>query len=307
MENLESLYKELTNEIIKNFSFFVPYNVIGEKITHEILNFYNIEFTQEFVDIYVDQLLYFDENLEIKVLESFEFLKNYNTVKLQKLEDNCFQLVRLKDTLGKASFKYIYNKYIDNVVLFNKLCSILIDSFYKFYPNNEGNPTFLFEQQRLIFETHLKDIELKIGVKGGGINENEIITNLINSPFVKPYIQETQKTSEQINKKEPTIKPFRDFILHKNNDEIEKITKQHFSDLKGVKLRYLIEYFIEKKVLILNTGDKTKLHKSFEVLFEGKNIGKYNSIYDIKYFTLNDPNYIKSKNVFENLFKDFLN
>jgi ribosome biogenesis protein Nip4 len=315
MEDLKNESQELIDEVLKNYSFFIPYDVLGDKMAQNFLSFYNIELTQKFLDTYIDQLLYFNESLEIKYLEELNIITNYNNRKTLKLENNCFQLVHLKDTLGKASFKFIFNKYVKEVFVFSYLCDILIDFFYKYYPDNENNPTFLFSQQKMILETHLNDIKEKINFKSTKINEKEIMMSLINSPFVKPYIQEKAKISEQITNNTTKIKKekkiiiirFREFVLHEKNDEIEKIVKQHLSDLKGISLRYLIEYFVEKKLLIINTGDRTKLHKSFEALFEGKNIGKYNSVFDIKYFTRKDPNYIKSKIAFEKLFEKTIN
>ena len=98
--------------------------------------------------------------------------------------------------------------------------------------------------------------------------------------------------------------PLSNFIIHENRNEIEKRIKDHFSDLSGKNLRFLIEYLIEEKVLLLNYGDKTKIYNSISLLFGGKNIGAYTTIFDAKVFTSSDQNYLNNKSLFKKTFKD---
>lgn len=308
MEDLDKIYEGLAREIIKNYSFFLSYNFLNQESVVNLLRAYNIGFTQKFVDTYVNQLLYLDENLDMQVLESYEVIKNYYFIKSKRLNKNSFKLVYLKDTLGNASFNYIFDKYIEILVYANEFCNFIEEDFYISYPDNKQNPTFLFKEQKAIIQGHLYDIENKIGVKGGKINKEEIINHAINSSVFKPYLEEYLNVLEPINtkpsenKEDNTIKPFRDFIKHEKNVEIEKLVKQHFSDYRGVTLRYLLEYFIEKKVLVINTGDQKKLHESITNLFEGKNIAHPNSIFPKKVFNSFDPNYKDSKKVFDEVF-----
>ncbi|MGV9004719.1 hypothetical protein [Flavobacterium sp.] len=305
MEDLNSILQNLIDEIVKNFSFFIPYDALAHENTQRILNFYNLKVTDEIIDNYIDKLLYFDEDLKIKVLESYDIVVGYNALKASKLDNNCFQLVHLKDTKGKATFKLIFTKYIEQVVIYSTLCDMLIGAFYESYSDTTKNPTFLFEQQKKILQKHLNDIESNIGVKGGNINEDEIIGKLINSSVAKPYIKEQSDTpvnfvnneAKSDAKKPVVIKPFREFIVHKNNIEIEEIIKKHFSDHKGISLRYLIEYLKERRVLLLIHGDQTKIHSSFKALFETEDIGALSSIFGVKVFNA-DINYLKSKDVF---------
>lgn len=86
-----------------------------------------------------------------------------------------------------------------------------------------------------------------------------------------------------------------------------KIVKEHFSDFRGISLRYLIEYFISKKILVLNTGDKKAIYRSFEILFDSKNIAHYNSIFAKDIFNKDDINYKNLELIFNRVFDKILN
>jgi hypothetical protein len=311
MNDLKFTYQELINELLKNYPFFIPFNFIEQDYIIEIINYLDIKLNDNFYENYVDVLLYFDENLEVQTLETYEIITSYNTTKLIKLEENCFKLVSMQDSFGISSFNYIFEKYYEKVVVFDMLCDILIDFFQKFYAEMPNKPIFLFTQQKQIIHTHLIEIESKLSIENKKMSFSAVFENLKATYEAKSFIQinndnSLDKKSLELSNEIETIKPFQKFIMHNKNIEIEKIVKQHFSDFKGVKLRYLVEYFIEKKVLILNSGDKTILYKSFKLLFNNKNIGHRNSIFGDKVFNNQDINYIKTKLVFDKLFDDVL-
>lgn len=307
MDDLNEIFTELFNELYKNFTFYIPFQIIENEVTEEIFNLLNIDLTQEFVDTYVNKLLYIDDDLTMKEVESFEKLRNTNYNKLHLLEANSFRLVHLKETIGKESYNFLFKKYMEQVTIYNVICNKLIDYYYIYYPNNPVDPTPVFTQQKYIFEKHLSDIEHKINVKGKKITNLDIITNLYNINIFKPYfVEKNLTTAPDIKSELQSIKQFRDFIKHDRKNEIENIVKTHFSDLKGVSLRYLIEYLKEEGLLILNHGDATKLHRSLEELFEGKNIAAYTSIFDKKVFTNTDEKYISAKVSFAKLFSNIL-
>ncbi len=311
MEDLDNKSNELIKEILKNYCFFVPYELLEEDFYKNLFSFINVKVTPEFINKYVDKLLYFNEEIEVLKLESYDVIVSYNITKLSMLKNNCFQLMHLRDTIGKSSFKYIFDNYIFALFVGYKLCDIQIANLYQFYPDEAEVLTFIFNQQKTILKTHINDIKENLNYEDTQIDEEKIMMSCINSPLVTPYINEVPSTSEKINNESPKTeevreaitKPFRDYIIHDKKVEIEKIVKEHFSDLKGINLRYLIEYFVEKEVLIYSVN-KTELRKSFIILFENEDVGKYNSIFDIKYFTLNDENYKKNKIVFEKVFEN---
>jgi hypothetical protein len=291
MEDLEEIFKKLNEEIIIKFPFFIPRSLLHTTEFQDYLDFYNLEINQYFFENYIDKLLYIDADMEIKLIQSYDVIKNYNITKLNKLENNCFKLTQLKDNLGKASFKRLLNKYIKSLKTIIIICEKMIKIYFESYRDKLKKSVFLFDQQLKLIESHLLDVEKTFDTKNTTTNQIETINNIVTSSIVKP------------NPKEKTIKPFRDFIIHDKKEEIEAIVKKHFSNYRGIKLRYLIEYLVEKEVLIFSFN-KTKLRESIIILFEKNNVGEHNSIFYIKYFSLDDKNYKESKIVFEKIFEN---
>ena len=306
MDELNDKFVELFNELIKNFSFYIPFQIIEDKVTKEIFSLLNIDLSQEFVDTYVDKLLYIDEDLTIKVVDSFEKIAESNYNKFHKLEYNCFKLINLKETIGKVSYNFLFHKYMENVINYTVICNKLIQYYYIYYPNNAIDPTPIFVQQKNVFEKHLSEIENKINLKGKKITTSDIITNIIETNIFKHYIVEKEIKTPKTNPKINTNREFKDFIIHDNKEEIERIVKTHFSNLRGVSLRYLIEFLKEKGILILKHGDATNLYKTLIKLFEGNDIGAYTSIFDKKVFDKDDENYKSAKITFEKIFEKII-
>lgn len=307
MDDLNDIFIDLYNELLKNFTFYIPLQILEDDVTGEIFNLLNIDLTQEFVDAYVNKLLYIDADLKMKEVESFEKLKNSNHKKLFELDAVCFKLIHLKETIGKESYNFLFKMYMEQVTIFSVISNKLIQYFYIYYPNNAVDPTPIFIQQKNIFEKHLSDIEHKINIKGKKITTFDIISNLYKISVFKPYVVDKDiSTAPEIKSEQKKVKEFKEFIIHDNKFEIERIVKTHFSDLRGVSLRYLIEFFIEEGVLILKHGDATKLYHSFEKLFDGKNIGAYTSIFDKKVFISTDKNYTNAKKSFKKIFENII-
>nr|WP_315161122.1 hypothetical protein [uncultured Flavobacterium sp.] len=118
---------------------------------------------------------------------------------------------------------------------------------------------------------------------------------------IKNFIPTTNEV--KFSNSENNATPFINFLRHENKIEIEQIIKTHYSDLKGVSLRYLIEFLIDKQILLLNYGDKTKIHKSLKTLFNDKDIGTTSSIFDLKIDREKDHKYLNAKNNFLNKFE----
>lgn len=307
MDDLNETLSNLSNEVYKNFTFYVPSQIIEGDAIQEIFNLFNIDLTKEFVDKYVDRLLYINDDLKIKDVESFKKLRNSNYNKLFQLEANSFKLIHLKENIGKESYNFLFKKYMEQVTIFTMLSEVLINYYHIYYPNNDVDPTPLFIQQKSIFEQHLTDIEHKINIKGEKITTLDIISNLYKINVFKPYVVEKNIAATPEAKPEQNrVKEFRDFIIHDKKAEIENIVKTHFSDLKGVGLRYLIEFLKEEGLIILNYGDAAKLYQSLKSLFEGKNIGAYTSIFDKKVFISNDEKYKSAKASFAKMFSNIL-
>lgn len=289
MINLNEISNKLNNEILKNLAFFIPFEIVDNDIFIEIIEKTSYNITQEFIDNYIDAFLFIDESFNIKKVESFELLEISISKKIVELQKNCFTIVQLKDSLGAESFIYFFKIYIQRINSILKGSELMITNYDELYPESSKKPKHIIEMQDAILQSHLKEIEDKIGVKSTQIDNEELIKNIILS---KPFNQFTEK-------KDTEIIPFRDFIRHENKVEIEKTIQLYYSDLKGVSLRYLLEFLLEKNILILNFGDKTKILSSIKSLFKNDDIGVYNSIFGKQVFDKNDLNFKNAKLNFE--------
>lgn len=300
MNDLHKKYQELNLELLKNFVFYIPFELIDNQIFYQTIDTLNLQVTQKMVEKYVDMFLIFDDNLNIKEVESYETLIAANGEKIIKLSNNSFELAQLKDTLGTASFNFIFDKYLEQLNTYSEITEMLVENYDILYPNTIKVPKNMIILQQNILKTHLEEIEKKVGIIAEKLSSTELITNIVKN---EPFNQFIEKKS---NKNIVKIKPFIDFIKHDNKVEIEKIIKTHYSDFRGVSLRYLIEFLKEEGLLIINYGDAMKLHTSFTELFDGKNIGAYSTIFDNKVFSSKDVKYINAKATFAKTFKNVL-
>lgn len=293
MINLNEISNKLNEEILKNFAFFIPFEIIDNVYFIEVLKISNFNINQELVNEYIDIFLFIDESFNIKKVESFKTLEINISKKNIELQKNCFEIVQLKDNLGTESFNYLYKKYIERINSILKGSELMITNYDELYPESSKKPKNMIMMQEAILQSHLLEIEEKIGIKSTQIDNKELIKNII---VIKPFNQFTEK-------KDTEIIPFRNFIRHHNKVEIENIIKEHFSDLRGVSLRYLIEFLIKKGVLIIKHGDATKIYHSIKELFDNKDIGAYTSIFDNKVFSVDDKNFEKAEISFEKMLK----
>ena len=309
--NSEEVIGELYEPLFDGFTFILPNEVVKSEKGQKLINFFGHNVDEEFLDKYVDIFLRFNKNLDIEDVPPTIVPNKSNLSKIKELDTNTRYLVYLKDHVTKYTFKYIFETYLDKVILLKKGCDSLIENYHNFYLIHEDDPIYLFNEQRIIYSNHLSELE-KIFIAKRKTNSsqedyyNEIIKSFMELPSVKKNYEDFLKGKYSKNKEPKIIKPLRDFIVHDNKIEIENIVKKHLSHLRGVSLRYLIEYFVEQKILSLPNGMKTELYTSFKILFDGKDIADRNSIFGSKVFKGNaDPDYIKMKKIFDNLFQKY--
>lgn len=315
--NSEEAIAKLYTPLFNGFIFMIPKEIVETEKGKNAINFLGHKVDEAFLEKYVDILLHINENLETHQLKDPQSIINNNAQKIYELLKNTEYLAQLKDTIGSTTFKYIFENYLDKLTMLNSVSNILITCYHLFYCEEENNPMRLFQQQKLIYNTHITEIERVFIVKRKSIDKDELFDSLAQSfidlPNVKEDIEKSNLESSSVKgnnefnnksdvKKPQTIKPLRDFIKHDNKIEIEKVIKEHFSDYRGVSLRYLIQYLQDTGLIILNYGDKTKIYNSFKELFN-TDIGVPNSIFNIPNFSNLDKNYKQSKDSFEMIFK----
>jgi hypothetical protein len=178
--------------------------------------------------------------------------------------------------------------------------------FFAYLTGDESifSKTFYNKNQKTIDEVlnyeALKEIMVELNAKFE-FEENFFINKNENEKLIEDIIPSTNEV--KFSNSENNATPFIDLLRHENKIEIEQVIKTHYSDLKGVSLRYLIEFLIDKQILLINHGDKTKIHKSLKTLFNNKDIGTTSSIFDVKIDREKDHKYLNAKNNFLNKFE----
>lgn len=312
MLDLNQEYTILYRKVIENYTFFVPYELLQHKEIQDVLSYMGIKLNEEFIEKYVDKMLYTDINTDVHELKSFQSIVDFNMDKHFNLQQNCCRLANLKDTIGNTSFNYVLDKYVEQVVILNLACDKLIEFYHMFY-EQPIDPTFLFKQQKVLLQGHLNDIETIIGENGNATNPEEISRKLAKSFFALHGVTEDmeeidEKDSNKDKKnieKATTVHTFKDVIKHEKKEAIELIVKNQFSDYRGVSLRYLIEFFVEYGLLIIQYKEQQKIYNSLKLLL-GDNIGSYNGIFNIPNFSTSNVKYKNSKNGFKIIFEDFI-
>lgn len=247
------------------------------------------------------RLLYFTDNLEIKPLSDYRHITDYQAIKTVRLTRNCLILANLKDTIGNATFKIIFEKYIELLNSFIYWSKELSNSFKSSSVIVPYDPTYLLQKQLLIYELHLNEIKKLIDYDEQTLNIDEVY-----SKISKVYLN-TKNDFIPEAKQSSGIKPFRDYIIHKNKVEIENIVKEYYSDFIGTDLRFLIEYFMEHNILLIPSGQKAKFLESISELFEKKEPLIRQSIFSEKVFNgVTDVNYKKMKRMFDKSFEGIL-
>ena len=243
--------------------------------------------------IYKDAITFFNETINNDGI--------VHTNPIDKLKMLYYQLEAYKNNLSgtRTSMYYLVGDrqtYIDSNFIENEIVTEVLEFEAWKQVLVELNSRYGFEEDDS-FSTIIKDDGIS-----DFTNPDEVV-----KPTKESVINEREfENNDKLSNSKNNIPLFINFIRHKNKIEIEQIIKTHYSDLRGVSLRYLIEFLKEEGVLVLNHGDATKFYNSIKMLFEGKNIGAYPSIFDKKVFSSNDTKYITTKMSFAKMFKDFL-
>jgi hypothetical protein len=280
MSELNSKYNELTNEIHRNFLFYIPLSILG------MVEFKDL--SDDFIKDSLSKLMYIDNNVH---------LCNDNNLDLQtillksgSLKANCFKLIELKEVLSRSSFDYLAENYLKQVETFTFFSNQLVLYFEKNSPLKDDSTKAIFNYQDLNFNTHLAEVKKITGLKTQIYNPQNIIQEVKQTPVFK-------RLSIDFPPKE---KYFRDFISHERNKEIEKIISEKFQNEKGKKLRYLIEYLNELEIISLVHGDRTKIYSAMKNSFNWE-IGTHQSIFG-NWFSKPNKEYTKFKETLNSYF-----
>ena len=230
--------------------------------------------------IFEDTITYMPDHDFDEELEELEDFETYKLKVENKLNMVCYQQLKYKYTLSALNpfFAYITGNE-----------SIFTKTYY-----NKNRKTI---DEALNYEA-LKEIMVELNSKFE-FEENFFVNK--NEKLIEDIIPSTNEV--KFSNSENNATPFIDLLRHENKIEIEQIIKTHYSDLKGVSLRYLIEFLIDKQILLINHGDKTKIHKSLKTLFNNKDIGTTSSIFDVKIDREKDHKYLNAKNNFLSKFE----
>lgn len=299
---------------MKNATYFEPIKDLKDAYYEFIINLYQIailEIKLPFFKKFNDEI-YGLEPKEQKTIGLKHFKEIYNTIYLdtitffkEKTSDN-----GISETQNIGRFEMLNGQYdAFKTNLFN-------DGGFFYYLIGDKNTYLEFNyKENVIFKEVLefeawKQIIVELNSRYGFEEDNYFGNNLKvdkkNDSTNSIISVEERKNIDQLNNSTNSTPPFVDYIRHGNKIEIEQRIKLHYSNLRGVSLRYLIEFLKEEGVLILNHGDVAKFYCSIKTLFEGKDIAKPTSIFDKKVFSPDDPKYIATKISFAKMFKDIL-
>lgn len=286
--NLEPIYDEMKWNIIKRFVFYMPNNEYSKML-----------FDNETLSEMDQKIFYVNSDKKVKEYPNIDPLDFYDKEKL--LQNNFFKLLELKSKMDKDAFILFYNTYLNKLDGFINIAELIRNYIQRDIADcNKTVWTYVNFNFGILSdhrESIISIVPSKEEVKSK--SENFDLSILEGLPI------EIKNDFKLESIKNVNI-PFITFIRHENKIEIERIIKVHYSDLRGVSLRYLIEFLKEEGVLFLNHGDAMKLYKSIKILFGEKNIGAYTSIFDNKVFSITDQKYLNSKSSFIKTFKGIL-
>lgn len=283
--NLDQIYDEMNWNIIKRFIFYIPNNEYSKT-----------QFDDKVLSRVDQKIFYLNGDKNVTEYPNINFLDFLNKEKL--LQSNLFKLLEVKSQMDKDAFKLFHKTYQDKLRGWIYIANLVNKYIQRDIADCSKDVLTYVNYNLVILNEHLITI-MKIVP----------ITNEVESKIEKFDLSILEGLPIEIKsdfKLEHAKKPFIDFIKHEKKIEIERTIKAHYSDLKGVSLRYLIEFLKEEGVLLLNHGDATKLYNSMKILFGEKNIGAYTSIFDNKVFSNSDEKYINTKKSFTKIFKDIL-
>jgi len=240
----------------------------------------------------IDRITYMDDDLNFIYENSLGF--STLLLKSGKLKNNCFKLIEYKETLSASSFSYLSENYLKQLEAYTFFANQLLFYFEKNSPEKDSNTKSLFNCQSLNFNTHIAEIEKITGLKAQNFNQQNFIQEVKETPVFKRF-------SFNIPPKE---KSFSDFISHEKNKEIEIAILKRYPTIKGKKLRYIIEFLIEKKLLTITYGTQTELYDALIRTFNC-NIGTYPSIFGYKVNENKDSDYSRITNELETILNQY--
>lgn len=279
MTDLNSKYTELTNEIFRNFIFYIPMSIL------DMEEFKKLPDETKSV---IDRITYIDEDLNFIYENSLGF--STLLLKSGKLKNNCFKLIEYKETLSASSFNFLSENYLKQLETYAFFSNQLSLYFEKNSPEKDANTLALFNCQSINFNSHIVEVEKITGLKAQTFNQQNFIQEVKETPVFKKF-------SFNIKPKE---KSFSDFISHEKNKEIEKIILEKFQNEKGKKLRYLIEYLNELGIISMVHGDRTKIYSAMKNSFNWE-IGTHQSIFG-NWFSIPNKEYTKFKETLNSYF-----
>jgi hypothetical protein len=286
--DLQTKINELNYELYDNSLLFFS----EEIFKHEV--FKDVEFNQEFNENIVNKIISLDGKyiLSAESVDEFKFLE-----KASKLKRNYYKIIEYKDTMSDYLFTHLYTEYLKILNSCKNIAISLVDTTIKHKDKISEKELKKFVLQSHIFQSHYNEV-FNIG-------------HVVQAPkgLANPNIETLRKLRDlkKVDKKSTEeVKPFRDFIRHKKKEEIEKLVKEHFSDYRGVALRYLVEFLKDRFSLIINNHEKSKFHKSLKTLFDNKEIGTYNGIFSFQFDKIKDVKYDNFEKSFEKFFKENL-
>lgn len=307
MNDTNSKYNDLIAQIHSNFIFYISKS-----------NFTNEEFENlpEESKSLLNKIIYFDADDLVPIYDNSLALLNLMS-KPTLLKRNCFKLIDYKEALNESSFNYLAENYFNELTVFVSISNELYLDFEKKSPILDDNVKAMFNLQNINFKNHLEEVQKITGFSTPILNEQNFIHDLKIDKTRRwfPFEIKTNKkdlnilsenSDENINLSfSENANPLSEFIIHQCKEEIEKVIKQQFSHLRGITLRYLIDFLKEEGILLIPNGKNLKLLNGFKELFEGKDVGKYQSVFQSDY-TKNDKKYLDAKVIFEKFFKPFL-
>lgn len=286
--DLEPIYDEMQWNVIKRFIFYIPNNEYSKML-----------FDDKALSEVNQKIFYFSGDKNVTEYPNINFLDFFEKEKL--LQNNFFKLLELKSQMDEGAFKLFYKTYLHKLQGFINIADLVNKYIQRDIIDCSKNVLIYVNFNLAILSEHENSIKEIVP----STNEIESKIEKFDLSILESLPIDIKNNFKLGHSKNENI-PFINFIRHENKVEIERIIKAHYSDLRGVKLRYLIEFLKEEGLLLLNHGDATKLLNSIKILFEGKNVGAYTSVFDNKVFSTTDQKYINSKISFAKIFKDIL-
>lgn len=283
MSELNIKYNELSNEIYRNFMFYIPMSVL-------IVEEYK-KLAEESKSV-IDRITYIDDDLNFNYGNNLDLLTIL--LKSDKLKSNCFKLLEFKKALSDSDFNYLSESYLKLVQTYTYISNQLWLGFRKNSPVKDVNTETLFNYQKINLNTHMEEVNQIIGLESQTFNQHDFIQDVKEKIVFRKF----SKTFP------PKEKHFRDFISHQKNKEIELAILKKHPTIKGKKLRYIIDFLIKKDVINITHGVQTELYNSLKKTFNC-NIGTYTSIFGYKLNDDKNSDYSRMNNELEILLKEY--